>query len=273
MALAVLSSVFCFGSCSVPQELLDKFGVSISFHGSSVEESVEGSTTSTGSTEDTQTPDSSVQAPDSSVQTPDSSVQTPDSSVQTPDSSVEDSSIVDSSVNDSSKDEPKYTYQAFTPTDKELMETYLGEVLPFVANNEYYVDELEADDGEMWINFYTIGNTQAEFNAYRASYTGYTFIESYVDDYGDTCYCYEKGNLYVEMSYYFYEGEYWIDVYANKASEGGNGGNSGTEDGEYTYYDFTAAEKALFMQYIGEVIPFLPNDEYYVEGYYEETDY
>ena len=45
------------------------------------------------------------------------------------------------------------------------------------------------------------------------------------------------------------------------------------EDSGYLYNDFTASEKQLFIRYIGEVIPFVPNDEYYVEGYYDETDY
>ena len=32
----------------------------------------------------------------------------------------------------------------------------------------------------------------------------------------------------------------------------------------YAFTDFTADEKALFEQYIGAVIPFAPNNEYYV---------
>jgi hypothetical protein len=36
---------------------------------------------------------------------------------------------------------------------------------------------------------------------------------------------------------------------------------------QYSYYDFTDAEKALYTDLIGEVIPFIPNNEYYVEEY------
>ena len=43
--------------------------------------------------------------------------------------------------------------------------------------------------------------------------------------------------------------------------------------GVYEYTDFTDDEKALFEKYIGALIPFVPCDKYYVEGYYYEDDY
>ena len=232
--LAILATVFCFGACENAQDVLDKIGMGSKNSmetSSNVEESETASNILSDSSED---------------------------------SSSEDSS--DSSEDKEEEDEPKYTYNAFTFTEKQLCETYLGEVLPFLPNNEYYFETYE-EDGLTWINFAVCGKTQANFNAYRTQYyAGYTLTETYVDDDGDTWYCYEKGDLYVEMAYYAYEGKSWIDVYAVYDTEEDDGG-------AYAYYDFTNEEKALFMQYIGEVIPFLPNDGYYVEGYYEETDY
>ncbi len=97
----------------------------------------------------------------------------------------------------------------------------LGEVIPFLPNNEYYAEEYTLDyedetgEGEYGINFYTYGNTEAEFNAYRAKYEAeYTFAESYEDDYGDTWYCYDAADYYVDMVYYEYEGETVMDLYA-----------------------------------------------------------
>ena len=258
--LAVLATFSCFASCSVGLNSSGLVEKNSSVEASSMEESL----TSTDSVYEEA--DSSVEEPDSSVEEPDSSEENPDSSEENPDSSADSS-------DSSGEDEFKYTYQSFTPAEKQLCETYLGEALPFVANNEYYLETV-ADVDYTWINFYTFDNTKAEFDAYRAQYNDYTFIETYEDEYGDTWYCYEKGYIYVELSYYFYEGAYVIDVYAvyDDGSAGGDVGG-GEEDGEYLYHDFTATEKALFTQYIGEIIPFLPNDEYYVEGYYEETDY
>ena len=45
------------------------------------------------------------------------------------------------------------------------------------------------------------------------------------------------------------------------------------EEVGYFYKDFSVQDKAIFSHYIGTVIPFIPNNEYYVEGYYEEDDY
>lgn len=238
--LAVIASVFCFAACD---DLEPALSLSDSTDGSSIQESVESLSS-----------DTSLPIEE--------------------DSSKESNSSVD--------DKNTYIYNAFTSAEKKMFETYVGEVIPFVANNEYYV-ETEADDyGYTWVCFYTFGNTQADFNAYRAKYTGYTFIESYKDTDGDTWYCYEKGDVYVEMSYYYNEGDYVIDVYAVNDGQdigGGDvGGDVGGDDDDvddelYLFHDFTSEEKALFNRYLGEVIPFLPNDEYYVEGYYEETDY
>ena len=301
--LAILATAFCMSACDAVQGALEQVGLGGSAESSSVTEQVN-TDASLGNAEEKESSDSSVETPDSSVESSDSSEETPDSSVEssdsseetpdssaessdsseeTPDSSVEssDSSVEtpDSSTENSDssteedKDEPNYTYNAFTPTEKKLFETYLGEVLPFVANNEYYVETYESDYGYTWVNFYTFDNTQADFNAYKAQYSGYTFVKSYRDEDNDMWYCYEKGNIYVEIAYYVdYDGSTVIDVYA--VNEGQSvGGGEDDDDTSYLYHEFTAQEEALFVQYIGEVIPFLPNDEYYVEGYYDVDDY
>ena len=37
-------------------------------------------------------------------------------------------------------DAPQYAYTAFTPAEKALFTEVIGETIPFLANNEYYVD-------------------------------------------------------------------------------------------------------------------------------------
>lgn len=117
------------------------------------------------------------------------------------------------------------TYTDFTSEEKALFIEWVGEVIPFVPNDEYYVEESEEYQA---VNFYTFGNTQEEFNAYRALFAAYTLQETYEDDYGDTWYVYVKGNLVVELSYYESKGEKVLDVYAYLESDDTDGGSGGS---------------------------------------------
>ena len=176
-------------------------------------------------------------------------------------------------TNSGGNNNPKedYTYVSFTASEKSTMLDLLGEVIPFIANNEYYLEyyTYDYDDGttEVGVNFYTVGNTQSEFNNYRATYSKYTYEGSEVDDYGDRWYMYTSpnGDFCVDMSYYLYEGNYIVDVYAYIMSQ--SGGNGGSTSG-HTYTAFTSSDKALLSEIVGSTnVPFLANDEYYVEEY------
>ena len=132
-------------------------------------------------------------------------------------SSEEQSSVEESSSSQSSKEESseesssssseqetsKFLYNDFTSAEKELFLHYIGEVIPFAPNNDYGVEGYyEEDDYEYGMNFYTCGNSAADFQAYLQKYEEYTFIETYEDEYGDTWYWYEKGDVVVDLSYY-----------------------------------------------------------------------
>ena len=135
----------------------------------------------------------------------------------------------------SSDDESGYDYTAFTAAEKALFNEYFGFVIPFVANDEYYVEEYayyyeEENETEIGINFYTFGNTQAEFNAYKALFTeanGYIYDYMYEDDYGDTWYCYSKGDYYIDMAYYYDDVDDVIDVFVYELKEGDFSGDVG----------------------------------------------
>ncbi len=142
-------------------------------------------------------------------------------------------------------EEKNHVYTAFTASEKALLNSIAGGVIPFIPNDEYYVEEyFDEYYYETCVNFYTYGNTEAEFKAYKALFVGYELVESYEDDYGDTWYCLE-GETYVEMCHYYFEGEYVVDVYVYTASgsgddsqggtggNGGNGGEGGNEDSDY----------------------------------------
>ena len=110
--------------------------------------------------------------------------------------------------------ENKKTYNDFTMSEKALFTRYIGALIPFIPNNEYYIEGYyDTDDYEHGMNFYTIGNTEAEFLSYLELYSDYELYESYEDDYGDTWYCYKKDDIVVDLSYYLYEGKYYVDVF------------------------------------------------------------
>ena len=170
----------------------------------------------------------------------------------------------------------EYRHTDFSADEKALFTQYVGTIIPFLPNNEYYVEGYyEETDYENGLCFYTLGNTKAEFDNYRKLYSDYTLTETTVDEEGDTWYTYEKGNLIVDLVFYVYDGENYVNVFVCLSEESGSDDPEDPEipDTGYANTDFKPSEKALFTQYIGAVIPFAPNDEYYVEGYYDEAGY
>ena len=167
-----------------------------------------------------------------------------------------------------------YTYTEFTSSDKEVFMSVVGMLVPFVPTNEYYVEEYYDEYYECYcVSYYTLGNTQADFNAYRALYSSYTLVDSFEDVDGDTWYCYEKGDLYLEMAFYYYDGDYVIDIYvygADSGNEDNSDGESNDNTGSYTYTEFTSSDKEVFMSVVGALVPFVSTNEYYVEEYYDE---
>ena len=144
----------------------------------------------------------------------------------------------------------------FTATEKQLIIDMVGEVVPFLPTYEYYVGEYVDEYGEC-ILYYTYGNTQVEFEAYLdvLEDAGYV-LEGTQDDEGDTWYLYVKDDLYIDAIFYEEDGEciacFYVYIY-------------GASSGEDTiYYDFTAEEKQMFIDLIGEVIPFLYSSSYAV---------
>ena len=170
-----------------------------------------------------------------------------------------------------------HTYTDFTAEEKGYFTQYIGVQLPFVPNDEYYIDDYYGNETPNYVygfNFYTFGNTEAEFTAYRALIAeSFDFQEQYEDEeYGDTWYVYSDGDVVIEVTYYYYEGSWVIDLYAysmtlsEEMDEGSSGGTVGggttggttdvdliTNDGKglpadnggngYVDVDFTAADK------------------------------
>ena len=127
--------------------------------------------------------------------------------------------------------EPSFLYNSFTPSEKKLFEDHFGIVIPFLPNDEYYLEEYEFayEDGttEIGLNYYIWGKTKAEFDAYRSEIASlYDFEESYEDDYGDTWYIYAVSDeAYLDISYYEAEDGYIVDVYVYYLYDETSGGS------------------------------------------------
>ncbi len=115
-------------------------------------------------------------------------------------------------VEASDEDTDEHLYTDFTAEEKALFDELVGLVIPFIPNDEYYVDEYDFG-GDFGVNFYTFGNTQAEFDAYRSLFSSYSYSGSEQDNEGDTWYYYSKNDVCVDMVFYSYEGNYVVDVY------------------------------------------------------------
>lgn len=127
-----------------------------------------------------------------------------------------------------------YSYTSFSSEEQSLFTTYIGEVIPFLANNEYYVEGYyDVDDYENGMCFYTIGNTSSDFEAYLdlLEASGYDFYTTEDDEYGDTWYTYIKNDDIVIDAVFFTEsGENYVNVLVYSSLSSDN--TSGSEGGE-----------------------------------------
>ena len=138
--------------------------------------------------------------------------------------------------NDSGNTDSTHLYTDFKSDEKSLFNSTVGMVIPFIPNDDYYVEEYTYEN-EIGVNFYTFGNTQAEFDAYRALFSSYTNDGTKVDEYGDTWYYYSKGDVCVDMSFYYYENEYVVDIYVYVTDDSGSTGGDSSDDGGDTSGD------------------------------------
>lgn len=118
----------------------------------------------------------------------------------------------------------QYIYTDFTAAEKQLFTSIVGEIPPFIPNNEYYVEDYvyNYEDGtcEEGVNFYTLGNSKEDFQDYLTLFSKYGYDGTDKDEYGDDWYYYSSNNCYIDLSYYYYEGAYIMDLYIYILGEG-----------------------------------------------------
>ena len=124
--------------------------------------------------------------------------------------------VGDGDGNDVNDSGTAHTYTAFTSSDKKAFSDTVDFIIPFIPCDEYYVEEYSvSEDGytEIGVNFYTCGNTSAEFSEYLKLFDSYTYDGEEEDEYGDTWYFYSSGDVMIDISYYYYGDAYVVDVY------------------------------------------------------------
>lgn len=160
----------------------------------------------------------------------------------------------------------------FTDAQKEIFISLIGEVIPFLPNDGYEVETVTGEDGT-YIAFYTDENTEEEFEAYKDALvkSGYTLSDTYVDSYGETCYDYTKGKILVTICWYNLEGVDVVDIFASLTSDSTDTPDTPVNPPatDRVNKDFSAEEKEAYINLLGEVVPFIPNDDY---GFEEGND-
>jgi M6 family metalloprotease-like protein len=133
-------------------------------------------------------------------------------------------------TNDGGDDNPRedYTYIDFTPTEKKLYMELIGEVIPFIPNNEYYIVQDSVPSEYITtksILLRTFGNTQEEFDAYRELFSSYESA-FYPDEMGVSYYFYypKDKSYYIAMYFVEYEGRYALEIVVSRDIKGGTAG-------------------------------------------------
>ena len=173
---------------------------------------------------------------------------------------------------DSNDEDSKYLYNDFTADEKNTYSEYLGFIIPFLPSDDYYVEAYN-DNGYKGVYYYAVCESRARFNSYLAEFSKYENNGTDIDEYGDTWYLFSKDDTFIDVCCYEFEGLYYVDVdaYYELGDDSGSGDTGdGGDENEHLYYDFKSDEKSTYQNTIGFVIPFLPNDDYYVESYNED---
>lgn len=106
-----------------------------------------------------------------------------------------------------------YTYDGFSNEEKALFQKYVGVVIPFAPTDEYEVRGYYGDeDYEEGMRFSTYGNTEEDFEKYKALFSDYKLLYTETDEDGDLWYVYQESNAIINLSFYYYGRTNVIDV-------------------------------------------------------------
>ena len=133
-----------------------------------------------------------------------------------------------------------YNHHDFTDEEKALFDHYIGARIPFIKNDDYYIEGYYGtDDYEHGINFCAIGNTDEEFYLYLDMFSDYTLAKTYKDELDCTWNRYVKDDVVVEISYYKLMGTPYVDlyIYSSLSTDVEGGSHIASEDTVITNKD------------------------------------
>ena len=162
-----------------------------------------------------------------------------------------------------------HRYNYFSSGELSLIDSYFDFEIPFAPSNEYYLNEIDQSTGEeQGLNYYTVGNTEEEFNAYLLKIEeipGAVYSGSQADSYGDVWYFYSVGDVCIDIAYYLYEGEYLIDCYfyisvppSDPDDPGSTVPDDPAEGSDYIYNSFTETDLETLNSLFDIDLPFIP---------------
>ncbi len=106
---------------------------------------------------------------------------------------------------------PPYVYNDFTDAEKNTYRISVGFVIPFLQNNDYFVEAYN-EDGYIGVYFSALCDKKSSFTAYLNQFNRYQNDGTDTDDYGDIWYLFSNDTVYIDVCYYEYDGDYYVDV-------------------------------------------------------------
>lgn len=105
----------------------------------------------------------------------------------------------------------EYTYTEFSTNDLTIFNNNLGYTIPFIPTDLYEVAFSEEFNA---VNYYTYGNTNADYNnyIYQLEEAGFSYLSSYDYD-GVLWNSYHKNGNYLDIAAYYSDDIYIIDIY------------------------------------------------------------
>jgi len=138
----------------------------------------------------------------------------------------------DTDDSDSSDDSGEHLFYDFTSDEKISYLNTIGFVIPFLPNDDYYIESYN-EDGYTGIYYSALCNSEVAFTWYLAMFSSYESDGEGVDDFGDTWYYFYKDNIYIDVCYYEFYGAYYVDVDAYfESTDDGEGDDGGDTDNE-----------------------------------------
>jgi hypothetical protein len=138
--------------------------------------------------------------------------------------------LIITSCDNSNENQVVYKYTDFTAKEKQVFTQNVGEVVPFIESNEYYVEGIASEyDFSKGIVYTSQGNSKEEFEQYLIKLANEGYKLTAPDGQSAIWYVYKKGEITLEVTWYtdLVQSHFELRVYLPNGGTGNNGGNTG----------------------------------------------